>query len=84
MGALEERLVKLSAAVRASKKVWEDDREARDAAIEEADELGLALRDIARITGMSVGHVQRIVVERTARRQGGNHGQDPGGRPQGG
>lgn len=64
-----ERLRRLAAAVRASDQVTQGDRAARDAAIGEADDAGWGLAEIARETGMSVAHVQRIVMARTAERQ---------------
>ena len=64
-----ERLRRLAAAVRASAQVTQDDRAARDAAIGEADDAGWKFAEIARETGMSVAHVQRIVVARTAEQQ---------------
>jgi Mor family transcriptional regulator len=45
------------------------DREARDGAIWEADTQGATLAEIARATEMSTGHIQRVVVRETARRQ---------------
>jgi hypothetical protein len=64
-----ERLRRLSASAKESAKVASEDREARDAAIEEADSAGLGLREIARACDLSVSHTQRIVVATTARRQ---------------
>lgn len=64
-----ERLSRLARAAKESAQVAKDDRAARDAAIEEADAEGWGLAPIARAVEMSVGHVQRIVVGATARRQ---------------
>lgn len=63
------RLRTLSAAARRSHQLAEDDRLARDGAIGEADSEGWQLREIARETGLSVGHVQRIVVAATVEAQ---------------
>lgn len=69
--ATAERLRRLAAAARESDKVAATDRQARDAEIEEADQQGWGIREIARATGLSPGHVQRIVTTRTAARQAG-------------
>jgi ABC-type phosphate/phosphonate transport system ATPase subunit len=67
--ATPDRLAALAEAARLSAQLAEDDREARDAAIEEADRLGMGIREIARYTRLSPGHVQRIITARTAARQ---------------
>lgn len=67
--ATPERLRRLSAAARESRKVWETDRDARDSEIEEADREGMPIREIARHTSLSPGHVQRTIAARTAARQ---------------
>lgn len=67
--ATVDRLARLAAAARATAKTHADDREARDTEIEAADRDGMGLREIARATGLSPGQVQRIVAQRTARRQ---------------
>jgi Homeodomain-like domain len=64
-----ERLRRLSEAARLSTRLAEDDREARDRAIDEADRAGWGIREIARACDMSPGHVNRIVAARTAARQ---------------
>ncbi len=63
------RVRRLSAAARHSQELAEDDREARDAAIEEAEGQGLSVREIANACGLSVGGVQGVIVKRTAARQ---------------
>lgn len=67
--ALDERLRRLSDAARESERCAQDDRDARDDVIEEADLAGYAARRIARITGLSHTQVVRIANERLARRQ---------------
>ncbi len=69
MQTLRERLRRLGTAVRISEELAEDDREARDAAIEEADLAGLGVRQIAKDTGLSPGRAQAIITARTAARQ---------------
>ncbi|GFJ92467.1 hypothetical protein [Phytohabitans rumicis] len=69
--ATPERLRRLAAAARESRKVWETDVDARDAEIDEADREDMPIRAIARHTGLSAGHVQRIVTAQTAARQAG-------------
>lgn len=64
-----ERLRRLGAAARASQAVADDDREARDAAIEAADLAGLSVREIAQLADVSPSRVQTIIVVRTAARQ---------------
>lgn len=64
-----DRLARLAAAARLSGQLAADEREARDAAIEEADQAGVKIREIARQTQLSPGHVQRIILQRTAARQ---------------
>lgn len=66
---MRERLQRLSASARTSAQLAQDDRLARDGAIGEADAQGWDLREIARETRLSVGHVQRIVVAATVERQ---------------
>jgi hypothetical protein len=66
---MRERLQRLSASARTSAQLAEDDRLARDGAIGEADAQGWPLREIARETRLSTGHVQRIVVAATVERQ---------------
>jgi hypothetical protein len=64
-----ERLHRLSMAAKESGAAAAADREARDAAISEADDAGWGLRQIARACEMSLSHTQRIVVRETADRQ---------------
>jgi DNA invertase Pin-like site-specific DNA recombinase len=66
---LTERLRRLTNAAREAADAHAAAREARDAAIMTADDEGMKLREIARGSGLSLSHVQRIVVEQTARRQ---------------
>lgn len=66
---LEERLRRTAAAALASEDQAADDRDARNSTIEEADMAGLGIREIARLTGLTATHVQRIVVNQTAIRQ---------------
>lgn len=63
------RLKRLADAARASQQAAEDDREARNTAIGEADAAGWPLREISRWTGMSPSHVQRIVIDQTTAHQ---------------
>lgn len=69
MQTLRERLRRLGTAVRISEEIAEDDREARDAVIEEADLAGLGVRQIAKDAGLSPGRAQAIITARTAARQ---------------
>jgi ABC-type molybdenum transport system ATPase subunit/photorepair protein PhrA len=64
-----DRLMRLSAAARTSAQLADADREARDVAIEQAEQAGASVREIARWTGLSWGRVQQIIVARTAHRQ---------------
>jgi ParB-like chromosome segregation protein Spo0J len=64
-----ERLRRLSVAANTSRQLAGDDREARDRAIEEADQAGMSVREIARATGLAPGHVHRIITARAAARQ---------------
>ena len=67
--ATPERLRRLSVAADESRKVWQTDVDARNDEIEQADAEGMPIRQIARHTGLQPGHVQRIIVARTAARQ---------------
>lgn len=67
--AMTERLRRLGEAARASEKLAEEDREARNRAIEEAEAEGWSNRDIARWVGMSPSTVHGIIVARVAARQ---------------
>lgn len=69
MQTLRERLRRLGAAARLSEEVAADDREARDAVIEEADLAGLGVRQIAKDVDLSPGRAQAIITARTAVRQ---------------
>jgi len=69
-GQLAQRLARLAEAARRTSQAAADDREARDEAIADADELGMGIREIARHTNMVVSHVQRIVAAKAAERQG--------------
>lgn len=69
MENLTERVRRLTSAAREAADSHASAREARDAAIMEADDQGWGLRQIARAAGISLSHTQRIVVEQTARRQ---------------
>lgn len=60
----EDRLRILASAAKAAKENWDDARDARDSEIESEDRAGTSLREIARRTGMSPSHVQRIVIDR--------------------
>lgn len=71
MDALRIRLARLAEAARVSARTAADDRKARDDAIEDADLGGMSMREIARHTGLSPGHVQRVVLARTQARQNG-------------
>jgi len=68
MGNSRDRVAALSAAARASAAIAADDRTARDAAIVEMDRDEYTLPEIATAAGMSVSHVQRIVVAAAAAR----------------
>lgn len=65
----QERLRRLGEAARASEAVAAEDRAARDAAIEEADQDHVSVREIARAVGMSPSRVHSVILERTAARQ---------------
>lgn len=64
-----ERVRRLVETARESAALASDDREARDKAIGEAEQAGWSVNRIARETGLSVGHVHRILMKRTAARQ---------------
>ena len=64
-----DRVRRLAAAARRSQQLADDDREARDAAIEEAEGEGLSVRQISDASGLSVGGVQGVILKRTAARQ---------------
>jgi AraC-like DNA-binding protein len=66
---IERRLRALSEAARRSADAAADDREARNTALADADAQGWGLREIARASGMSVAHVQRVVLAAAADRQ---------------
>jgi len=63
------RVRALAAAANRSQQLADDDREARDAAIEEAEGQGMSVREIANASGLSVGGVQGVILKRTAARQ---------------
>jgi hypothetical protein len=69
VGVLEERLRRTAAAARASEEQARDDRDTRNAVIEEADVAGIGVREIARLTDLAHTHVGRIIVKATATRQ---------------
>lgn len=66
---VELRLQRLSRSAKQSAQQAEDDREARDLAIREADRAGWGLSEIARACELSPGHIQRVLVKMTARDQ---------------
>jgi hypothetical protein len=68
---LEERLRRTASAAKASEDQASDDRDARNMVIEEADQAGISIREIARITFLTPTHVQRIIIRATAARQAG-------------
>jgi len=68
-GRLEERLRRTASSALISEDQAADDRDARNRTIEEADLAGIGIREIARLTGLTATHVQRIIVQRTAIRQ---------------
>lgn len=63
------RVRRLSIAARSSTELAAADREARDAAIEEAERAGWSVREIAAVSGLSHGRIQSVIVARTAARQ---------------
>lgn len=69
MGITAQRLRVLAEGARACEEQWDAAREARDRALLEADDAGWKIRQIARETGMSPSHVQRIIADQTALRQ---------------
>ena len=69
MADFNERLMRLSVAYRAAETAAAAKREAVAAAIQEADAAGWSVRQIARVTGYSPTHVNRLVAEGTARAQ---------------
>ena len=64
-----QRVVRLSASYRAALEQMEDDRAALWAAIGDADEEGVGVRELARLADLSPSHVQRIIAGETAERQ---------------
>lgn len=64
-----ERLRRLGTAERASRAVHDDDRAARDAAIEDAARDNMSTREIGRYVGLDPSTVQHVIVRRTAERQ---------------
>ena len=64
-----ERLRRLGDAARESQAIAEEDRQARDAAIEAASLDNMSSRDIARHVGLRPSSVHHIIVTRTAARQ---------------
>lgn len=69
MDTIRERIRRLSSAARESKRVADEDREARNNALADGDEDGLGLREMADLSGLAVSHVQRIVADIAADRQ---------------
>ena len=63
------RVERLSAAARTAGDLAADARLAPDQAIAEADEAGISLGRLRTASGLAKSHVQRIVIEATARRQ---------------
>lgn len=66
---VEARLIKLANAAKAAGDVAEDAKEARDAAIEEADLDGMSTKRIAKLVGLSRSGTALIIEKRTAARQ---------------
>ena len=66
---VEIRLRRLSNSAKLSAQQAEDDREARDLAVREADRANWGISQIARACELSPGHIQRILVKMTARDQ---------------
>lgn len=62
-------LRRLVEAARASAEVAAGDREARNEALYTADQSGWSTNRLHRETGLSLGHLQRILAQETARRQ---------------
>jgi hypothetical protein len=70
--AIRTRLRRLGTKAATSEQLAADDREARDAAIEEAEHVhGLTIRQIAEEVGLSRQRVHRVVLDREAVRQAG-------------
>lgn len=69
LATTEERLRRLGAAAAAAQAAADDAREARDAAIEQADMDGLSPRRIAALVGLSRSGVRQVIADRTAARQ---------------
>jgi transposase len=69
MWTVRARLRALGSAARRSDDLAADDRDARDAAIEQASLEGLSVREIAEDVGLSKSTVQQIILKRTADRQ---------------
>ncbi len=65
----DEKLRRLGNAARQSAKLAEEDRHARDTAIEEAEQDGMRVREISRRVGLSVATVHGVLVVRAAARQ---------------
>jgi hypothetical protein len=64
-----ERLRRLTEAARESAAAAADDREARDLAISDAEQAKWSTNRIHRETGLSLGHVSRILLKMNIRRQ---------------
>jgi len=69
MWTVRARLQALGSAARRSEETAADDRDARDAEIEQASIQGLSVREIAEDVGLSKSAVQQIILVRTAARQ---------------
>lgn len=63
------RVERLAAAARTASDLASDARLARDQAIAEADAAGHSLGQLRTASGLAKSHVQRIVIEATARHQ---------------
>lgn len=72
--AIRVRVRRLAAAARISDRLATDDREARDAAIEQAAADGFSVREIAGDAQMSPSRIQQILIRRAAARQTSGNG----------
>jgi len=69
MEPIRVRLQRLGDAARAAEDTATDAREARDAAIEEADLAGMSVLEIGRHVGLARSRITVLVAAQTARRQ---------------
>lgn len=64
-----ERIARTSTAARRSAEAAASDRDKRNAAIAEGDAEGAGINELARISGLSPSHIERVLAADTAERQ---------------